>query len=240
MRNTWSQEKYLEAYRFAAEKHTNEFKNSEEPQLFPGTNWSYVVHLSMVSMEIMAALNYESDINGDLAIQAAILHDTIEDTNTTYEELQSNFGQKVADGVLSLSKDKSVEKTGRMVDSLRRIKLQPKEIWMVKLSDRISNLQKPLSHWNNEKRKKYLEEARMIYDELKDASEYLSGRLKDKIQNYQTHMSISEERAFELAGASKKTASEPKPTETKKLKSIRDRIHKALESSREKMFLPKK
>ena len=177
MDNNWSQEKYIEAYRFAAEKHKG--------QLFPGTDWSYVVHLSMVSMEIIASLNYESDLNGDLAVQAAILHDTIEDTNTTYEEVQSKFGQKIVNGVLSLTKDKSVEKTERMIDNLNRIKMQPKEIWMVKLADRITNLQPPPSHWDNDKKINYLKEAQLINDELKDGSEYLSKRLGGKILDYQ-------------------------------------------------------
>jgi len=57
--------------------------------LFPETDWSYTVHLSMVTMEIIAALSHESEMNGNLAVQVAILHDVIEDTNTTtYEELQ--------------------------------------------------------------------------------------------------------------------------------------------------------
>jgi (p)ppGpp synthase/HD superfamily hydrolase len=180
MNNNWSQEKYLKAYRFAAEKHKD--------QLFPGTDWSYIVHLSMVSMEIIASLSHDSNTNGDLAVQVAILHDTIEDTYTTYEELQSKFGQKVAAGVLSLTKDKSIEKQDQMSDSLCRIKLQPKEIWMVKLVDRITNLQPPPDNWDNEKRIKYLKEARLIYEELKEASEYLSRRLKEKIQIYQTYI----------------------------------------------------
>jgi len=192
MKNRWSQEKYLEAYRFAAEKHTNEYKKSKNGQLFPGTNWSYVVHLSMVSMEIIASLNYESDINSDLAIQSAILHDTIEDTDATYEELQSKFGQKIADGVLSLTKDKNIKKQDRMFDSLERIKMQPNEIWMVKLADRITNLQPPPSYWDNEKRIAYLKQAQLIYEELKDASEYLSERLKKKILDYKAFINTYE------------------------------------------------
>lgn len=50
----WSQEAYIKAYRFAAERHKG--------QLVPGTEWSYLAHLSMVGMEIMAALNHETDI----------------------------------------------------------------------------------------------------------------------------------------------------------------------------------
>jgi (p)ppGpp synthase/HD superfamily hydrolase len=180
MKNNWSQEKYIKACRFAAEKH--------KAQLFPGTDWSYVIHLSMVSMEIIASLNHDTATNGDLAVQVAILHDTIEDTDTTYKELQAIFGQKIADGVLSLTKDQNIEKQARMDDSLRRVKMQPKEIWMVKLADRITNLQPPPEYWDIEKRKKYLAQAELILKELKDGSEYLSNRLKEKIQIYQSYI----------------------------------------------------
>jgi (p)ppGpp synthase/HD superfamily hydrolase len=180
MKNNWSQDKYIETFRFAAEKHNG--------QVFPGTDWPYLVHISMVSMEIIAALNHEPDLNGDLALQVAILHDIIEDTDTTYNELQLKFGQKVADGVLSLTKDKSIEKHDQMFDSLRRIKMQSQEIWMVKLADRITNLQPPPSHWNNAKKTKYLKQAGLIYDELNDASDYLSKRLEEKTSIYQGYI----------------------------------------------------
>ena len=177
MENDWSQDNYINAFRFAADKH--------QGQLFPGTDWSYTVHLSMVTMEIIAALSHESEMNGNLAVQVAILHDVLEDTNTTYEELQSKFSQEIADGVKALTKCESIEEQNQMADSLRRIKMQPQEIWMVKLADRITNLQAPPGHWDNDKKKKYLEQAELIYEELKDASEYLSGRLKVKIIEYQ-------------------------------------------------------
>ena len=158
MGNIWSQEAYIAALRFAAERHKG--------QKVPDTDWSYLAHLSMVSMEVMAALNHEPDMDGDLAVQAAILHDTIEDTDTNYEELSSEFGQSVADGVLSLTKDTTMEKPDQMQDSLKRIKLQPKEIWMVKMADRIINLQPPPSYWTQDKKKKYLKEAQLILTEL--------------------------------------------------------------------------
>jgi (p)ppGpp synthase/HD superfamily hydrolase len=178
--NGWSQEAYLKAYRFAAERHKG--------QLVPGTEWSYLAHLSMVSMEIMAALNHETGMDGNFAVQAAILHDTIEDTDTTYEELLSEFGQHVADGILALTKDKKIEKQHQMSDSLRRIKLQPKEIWMVKMADRITNLQPPPPYWTTEKRKKYLGQAKLILDELRFGSDFLSKRFNDKINAYQCYI----------------------------------------------------
>ena len=142
----------------------------------------------MVSMEVMAALNYEADKDGNLAVQVAILHDTIEDTDATYQELKSKFGQHVADGVLALTKDKNIEKQVQMQDSLRRIKLQPNEIWMVKMADRITNLQPPPSYWTIEKRKKYLDQAKLILDELKSGSDFLSDRLTAKILEYQSYI----------------------------------------------------
>lgn len=180
LKNTWSQESYITAFRFAAEKH--------KEQKVPDTDWSYLAHLSMVAMEVMAALNHEVHMDGDLAVQAAILHDTIEDTDATYDELESEFGQSVADGVLALTKDKTLETSEQMQDSLGRIKRQPKEIWMVKMADRITNLPPPPSYWTTEKTQKYMEQAQLILDELRSGSAYLAKRLDEKIMNYRSYI----------------------------------------------------
>jgi (p)ppGpp synthase/HD superfamily hydrolase len=176
MKQNWSQESYIKAYRFAAQAH--------QGQKFPGTEISYIMHLSFVSMEIIAALNVEQERDGNLAIQCAILHDTIEDTNTTYEQIQTEFGEAVAHGVLALTKDSSLDKYEQMTDSLQRVKEQPQEIWMVKLADRITNLQPPPHYWKQDKITRYREEAIQIYEALKDASPFLASRLANKIENY--------------------------------------------------------
>jgi len=72
-----------------------------------------------------------------------------------------------------------------MIDSINRIKQQPKEVWAVKLADRITNLQEPPSHWNNDKKKSYLEEAGLILSELSEGNNYLAERLREQIKNYQ-------------------------------------------------------
>lgn len=176
----WSQESYLKAYKFAAIAHQN--------QKIPGSELPYIMHLSFVSIEIIAALGLEQEAEGDLAIQCAILHDTIEDTETTFEQIKSQFGEAVANGVLALTKDNSLPKHLQMADSLNRIKQQPPEIWMVKLADRISNLQAPPHYWNAEKTAKYREEAVQIYEALKDASPFLAARLANKIEDYKAFM----------------------------------------------------
>ena len=84
----------------------------------------------------------------------------------------------MADGALALTKNKCLEKTAQMEDSLLRIRQQMPEIRMVKLADRIINLQPPFPpHWNIEKICQYRQEAITIYKALKDASPYLSRRL---------------------------------------------------------------
>jgi (p)ppGpp synthase/HD superfamily hydrolase len=177
MSRNWSQDKYLHAFRFAAAVHNN--------QKFPGTDWPYIVHTSMVCMEVKAALAEEHDHAGDLAVQCALLHDTLEDTDATYELLRGEFGQAVADGVLALTKNAALPKEARMTDSLDRILRQPAEVAMVKLADRITNLQPPPVDWTNEKRKTYLEQAREIIDALRHASPYLALRLSEKMKAYE-------------------------------------------------------
>ena len=182
--NQWSQDTYIRAYRFAAEAHND--------QTVPGTDLPYLMHLSFVSMEVIAALVVEHIDHPDLAIQCALLHDTIEDTDIVYDDVKDMFGADVADGVLALSQDKHVaeskprfeRKMRQLEDSLERIKQQPREIWMVKLADRITNLQPPPSHWDDEKIANYKQGAELIHNELASASDYLGERLKKKIDGY--------------------------------------------------------
>jgi (p)ppGpp synthase/HD superfamily hydrolase len=150
----------------------------------PGTDLPYIVHLSFVSMEIMAALRAEEGRDEDLAVQCALLHDIIEDTQVTYDQVAEEFGEAVANGVLALSKDESISGDMRMGDSLRRIVQQPKEVWMVKLADRIANLQPPPAHWTGTRIARYRDEAIEIHDALCQASEVLSSRLLLKIEEY--------------------------------------------------------
>jgi (p)ppGpp synthase/HD superfamily hydrolase len=176
MASSWNPESYIKACRFAAIAHRG--------QIVPGSDLPYLLHLNFVSMEIIAMLSVESGYDGDLAVQCALLHDTIEDTDTTYEQIRSSFGLRVADGVQALSKNPDLAKSERLTDSLTRIKQQPIEVWMVKLADRITNLQPPPAHWTSEKILRYQAEAVEIHAHLQSASSYLASRLAEKIQHY--------------------------------------------------------
>lgn len=150
-----------------------------------GQQREYLSHIGRVTLEIQYAVQQGADLNAELAIICAILHDTIEDTPTTYEEIKEQFGQTIAEGVLALTKNERLpDKRSQMLDSLHRIKQQSKEVWMVKMADRVCNLQAPPHYWAAEKKEKYRAEAILIYETLKEASDYLARRLKFKIEQY--------------------------------------------------------
>jgi len=172
----WSQDLYLKAIRFAGEAHGD--------QKIPGTDLPYIIHLTSVCMETMAAICAGECGNPDLAVQCSLLHDVIEDAGKTFDEIKVIFGRDVAVGVLALTKNDSLDKNLRMRDSIERIKLQPGEIWMVKLADRITNLQPPPAHWSSEKIDSYRIEAEYIIEQLGSASTLLRERLRKKIDTY--------------------------------------------------------
>jgi (p)ppGpp synthase/HD superfamily hydrolase len=171
----FSAEVYLQALNFAARAHGTQ----QTPIGLP-----YVVHLSTVCMELIRALHAEPGRDGDFAVTCALLHDVLEDTPTPASTVEKEFGARVTGGVAALSKDASLPKADRMADSLRRIRLQPPEVAMVKLADRITNLAPPPPHWTPEKIWAYRAEAEGILTHLGDASPFLSGRFRERLDRY--------------------------------------------------------
>ena len=174
----WDADAYKRALDFAARAHSK--------QTVPGSGLPYVVHLTKVAAEVMRACAVEAGFDGTLAVTCALLHDSIEDAGVTKEQLAQTFGPRVAEGVDALTKRDAVPKAERMRDSLERICQQPKEIALVKLADRITNLEPAPSHWSQEKKLAYREEAKQILAALHGRSAWLDGRLEKKISEYQT------------------------------------------------------
>jgi len=173
---------YQQTINFAASKH------AEKNQKVSGTNLPYIVHVSNVAMEILVAFQIRPDFNLELAIKLALLHDTIEDTSATFDEISKEFGFEVAEGVLALTKNEELPKSERMIDSLMRIKKLSQEVSAVKLADRITNLQEPPKYWNTEKKENYLKEAIVILDTLKGANQFLEERVEKKIKEYEKYI----------------------------------------------------
>ncbi|GGE44442.1 HD domain-containing protein [Psychroflexus planctonicus] len=175
-----TQELYQKAIKFAGIKHKH--------QKVPGTEANYLLHISNVTMEVIIANKQNNDFDLNYAVQLALLHDTLEDTDTTFSEIEEIFGKKIALGVNALTKNEDfASKEEKMIDSLNRINALEKEVGIVKLADRITNLQKPPQNWSIQKINNYLSESKLLSEKLKNKNTYLNKRLLDKIQDYQKY-----------------------------------------------------
>jgi (p)ppGpp synthase/HD superfamily hydrolase len=184
--NTWNRDLFAQTWHFATIKHSGQSYGGRLPE----QQIDYINHLSSVAMEAMWVLaNSTETYQADLLLQCALLHDTLEDTATDFEELSATFGRPVAEGVLALTKNKTLaDKNQQMLDSLQRIQQQPKEIWMVKMADRTTNLYHPPFYWDKIKIAAYRAEAQIIYDHLASADALMAQRLAEKIEGYQTFL----------------------------------------------------
>ncbi|MEL6191209.1 MAG: HD domain-containing protein [Bacteroidota bacterium] len=181
----WSIDEIQKVWHLAAKLHHGQvYRDSSE-----GGEMPYLFHVGSVTFEMMTAVVKEPSLNADLAIKCAILHDTIEDTRIDFHEVRNLFGQEVVNGVMALTKNEELgSKREMMEDSLQRIKQQPKEVWAVKMADRICNLYLHPHHWSKEKMMAYRDEALFIHDELKEGSTYLADRLENRILAYSSFM----------------------------------------------------
>lgn len=178
---TWDIDTYMRAWEFVTLRHAGQTYGGRVPdQQIP-----YINHLASVAQEVLWGWDNRAEMDLNLALQCALLHDVIEDTASTFEEVKTQFGEQVANGVLALTKNPHIElRDEQMRDSLQRIQMQPKEIWCVKLADRISNLYHPPFYWTPERIAIYQQESQLILSSLGSANSTMAARLESKIICY--------------------------------------------------------
>ena len=122
---------------------------------------------------------------GGVHDEAAILHDTIEDTDTTPEEIRARFGDDVLGLVLEMSDDKNLPKQERKLKQIShspRLSLRAKQI---KLADKICNVHdiafSPPDGWPLQRRIDYLQWARDVIDGLRGANAKLEKRFDEAL-----------------------------------------------------------
>ena len=115
-----------EAIKFAVEKH--KYQNRK------ATPWPYIVHI----YDVMQILQ-DYDANNETII-AGILHDTVEDTNTTLQEIEDKFGHTIRVMVDILSENKSLPYMKRKLIQAERLERAPIQVKMVKCADCLANL----------------------------------------------------------------------------------------------------
>ena len=146
-------QKILSAYEFGAAAHRGQTRRSGEP---------YITHPVAVAHEL-AEMHLDSE-----AICAAILHDVVEDTPATLEEIKEKFGEEVAlivDGVSKLDQIQFRSRAEAQAESFRKMMLAMIEdirVILVKLSDRLHNMQ-TLGAMPAKKKKRIARETLDIY-----------------------------------------------------------------------------
>jgi (p)ppGpp synthase/HD superfamily hydrolase len=101
-------------------------------------------------------------------IAAGLLHDTLEDTETEYEELSTLFGEDVAKLVSEVTDDKSLPKATRKRLQVEKVSKKSKRARLVKLADKTSNLRSlalsPPVDWNNKRADEYVSWSEKVVD----------------------------------------------------------------------------
>ncbi|XP_074661884.1 guanosine-3',5'-bis(diphosphate) 3'-pyrophosphohydrolase MESH1-like [Tubulanus polymorphus] len=114
---------------FAAKKH--KFQKRKDPERTP-----YINH----PIGVANILTEEAKIDDIVIIQAALLHDTVEDTETTFEELEATFGKEVTDIVREVTDDKSLPSVQRKQLQIEHAVNASRAAKLVKLADKLYNL----------------------------------------------------------------------------------------------------
>jgi guanosine-3',5'-bis(diphosphate) 3'-pyrophosphohydrolase len=109
---------------------------------------------------------HEGGVNDESLLVAAVLHDTVEDTKTTFEELEAGFGAAVAGLVREMTDDKSLEKAERKRLQIVHAPHASPGAKQLKIADKICNIRDiiatPPVHWTIERRLEYLEWAAKV------------------------------------------------------------------------------
>ncbi len=149
----------LKALQFSAVKHKNQRRKDVEAS-------PYINH----PIALASILCNEAHVTDIEVICGALLHDTVEDTETTAEELEHEFGPSIKDIVMDVTDDKSLDKAARkqaQIDHAAHINDKAK---LVKLADNISNLRDistcPPSGWSLERRQQYFDWAKQVIDQV--------------------------------------------------------------------------
>ena len=152
----------LKALAFAADKHRDQRRKDAAAS-------PYINH----PIALANVLVREGDVTDPDVLAAALLHDTVEDTQTTPAELANAFGPAIAAIVEEVTDDKSLPKAERKRLQVEHAATMSEAAKLVKLADKICNLRDMSDHppakWDLVRRREYFEWAKAVIDNLRGA-----------------------------------------------------------------------
>jgi GTP diphosphokinase / guanosine-3',5'-bis(diphosphate) 3'-diphosphatase len=162
----------LRAIRFAAEKHSDQRRKDSKSS-------PYINH----PLQVAEMLWIVGEVRQDTLLVAAILHDTIEDTATSPEEIRTEFGEAVLALVLEVTDDKSLPKEVRKERQVESAPHKSHNAKLLKLADKICNVRdlidSPPRNWSLERKQEYLLWTEKVVAGLRGASARLESHYDD-------------------------------------------------------------
>lgn len=147
--------KILEALKFSAEKHGSQTRKGE-------TRPPYIHH----PIEVAELLWRVGEVRDVSVLVAGLLHDTLEDTNTTPEEIRDRFGEEVLSRVQEVTDDKSLRKQDRKRLQIKHAPSLSPGAKQIKLADKCCNVREikddPPVDWSLERKQEYLNWAEQV------------------------------------------------------------------------------
>ena len=162
----------LRALEFAAARHRDQRRKDALAS-------PYINH----PIAVAAALWHEGEVRDPVALTAAILHDTIEDTETSADELRGTFGAAVADVVDEVTDVAWLRSRARKKLQVARAARSSRRARLVKLADKICNLRdlkaSPPRNWSIERQREYFDWAKSVVDEIRGTNARLERKFDD-------------------------------------------------------------
>lgn len=162
---------------FAAEKHRFQTRKNKEKT-------PYISHPIGVAYNLMKI----GDVRESPVIIGALLHDTVEDTQTTFEEIEQKFGTDVANLVKEVTDDKSLSKEARKRLQVINAAYKSKSAAQIKLADKLFNLtdllNNPPNEWSQSRIDHYYEWAQSVIDRLPKSNDKLYEAVEKVINDY--------------------------------------------------------
>lgn len=159
----------LKAAQFAAHKHKDQRRKDAHAS-------PYINH----PIELANVLRQEGQVDDPQVIAAALLHDTIEDTQTSYSELRGQFGVEIAEMVAEVTDTKWLEKKSRKRLQISKAAQASYGARLVKLADKICNVRdiiaSPPDGWSPARKREYFDWAKSVVDQIRGTNARLERR----------------------------------------------------------------
>ncbi len=177
--------KFLKALKFASVKHKDQKRKGACPP-------PYINH----PIEVMQVLWEHGAVRDTNILMGALLHDTIEDTATSQQEIEQLFGKEVLQIVKEVTNPKYLSRQAVKQKQIDDAPHKSPEAKQLKLADLICNIQDvskrcPPLHWSINRRLEYLDWANKVATGLKGCNTRLEQMFEQKLQEGRTYLQVS-------------------------------------------------